>query len=253
MDLNPAPGHLDYLEEHAAFSRQGKAGIRQVDTEGLVAAAFVQSSSRAVDPQLHTHVLVSGRVRCGDGEWRALDSRALHRELKTAGMLYQATLRAELSAHLGLHWSEVDRHAQAEVAGVPEGLCRHYSARRKRIEERAAERMAESEVILGRALTPEERRRAYERATLETRTAKVHDDWGRFHCRPAIITILQLASNQDERSDMAKNTGKGYRRGAVRRRTQIKVRAAYVKRRDDGQFMDVKSDGKPFKGVTKEK
>ncbi len=167
---------LDYLEEHAAFSRQGKAGIRQVDTEGLVAAAFVHRSSRAGDPQLHTHVLVSGRVRCGDGEWRALDSRALHRELKTAGMLYQAALRAELSARLGVRWSEVDRHGQAEVAGVPERLCRHYSARRKRIEERAAERMAESEVFLGRALTPEERRRAYERATLETRTAKVHDD-----------------------------------------------------------------------------
>ncbi|HEV2071909.1 MAG TPA: MobF family relaxase [Acidimicrobiales bacterium] len=167
---------LDYLEEHAAFSRQGKAGIRQVDTEGLVAAAFVHRSSRAGDPQLHTHVLVSGRVRCGDGEWRALDSRALHRELKTAGMVYQAALRAELSARLGLRWSEVDRHGQAEVAGVPERLCRHYSARRKRIEERAAQRMAESEVILGRALTPEERRRAYERATLGTRTAKVHDD-----------------------------------------------------------------------------
>ncbi|HEV2069508.1 MAG TPA: AAA family ATPase, partial [Acidimicrobiales bacterium] len=92
------------------------------------------------------------------------------------GMLYQAALRAELSARVGLRWSEVDRHGQAEVAGVPERLCRHYSARRNRIEERAAERMAESEVFLGRALTPEERRRAYERATLETRTAKVHDD-----------------------------------------------------------------------------
>ncbi|HEV2070644.1 MAG TPA: AAA family ATPase, partial [Acidimicrobiales bacterium] len=92
------------------------------------------------------------------------------------GMLYQAALRAELSARVGLRWSEVDRHGQAEVAGVPERLCRHYSARRKRIEERAAQRMAESEVVLGRALTQEERRRAYERATLETRTAKVHHD-----------------------------------------------------------------------------
>jgi conjugative relaxase-like TrwC/TraI family protein len=58
---------LEYLEEHASFSRQGKAGIRQVDTEGLLAAAFVHRTSRAEDPQLHTHVLVSGRVRCEDG------------------------------------------------------------------------------------------------------------------------------------------------------------------------------------------
>ncbi len=167
---------LAYLEQHAAFSRQGKAGIRQVDTEGLVAASFVHRSSRAVDPQLHTHALVSGRIRCLDGEWRALDSRALHRELKTAGMLYQSALRAELSAQVGVEWSPPDRHGQAEIAGVPEGLCRHYSVRRKVIEERAAERISESEAVLGRGLTPDERRRAFERATLETRTAKVHDD-----------------------------------------------------------------------------
>ncbi len=55
---------VGYLEEHAAFSRTGKAGVRQVDTDGLLAAAFVHRSSRAGDPQLHTHVLVSGRVRC---------------------------------------------------------------------------------------------------------------------------------------------------------------------------------------------
>jgi hypothetical protein len=108
--------------------------------------------------------------------WRALDSRALHRELKTAGMLYQAALRGELSAQMGVEWSTADRHGQAEIVGVPEGLCRHYSTRRKVIEERAVERITESEAVLGRGLTPEERRRAYERTTLETRTAKAHDE-----------------------------------------------------------------------------
>jgi conjugative relaxase-like TrwC/TraI family protein len=167
---------LAYLEEHAAFSRQGKAGIRQVDTDGLVGAAFVHRTSRAGDPQLHTHVLVSGRVRCTDGEWRALDSRALHRQLKPAGVLYQAALRAELSARLGVEWSEVDRHGQAEIDGVPEGLRRHYSSRRQQVEVRARERIAEVEVERGRALTPEERRQVFEKAVLATRAAKQVDD-----------------------------------------------------------------------------
>lgn len=53
---------------------------------------------------------------------------------------------------------------------------------------------------------------------------------------------------------MAKNTGQGFRRGAVTGRSQVKTPSAYVKRdRATGQFMDVKSDGKPFKGVSKEK
>jgi conjugative relaxase-like TrwC/TraI family protein len=163
---------LDHLEDHAAFSRQGKAGVRQVDSEGLLAAAFVHRSSRAGDPQLHTHVLVSGRVRCADGVWRALDSRALHRELKTAGMVYQAGLRVELANRLGVAWTPVDRHGQAEVVGVPGDLRALFSKRATAVEGRAWELIAEAEAKLGRELSPKGRRRIYEVAVLETRTAK---------------------------------------------------------------------------------
>ncbi|MDP9408969.1 MAG: relaxase domain-containing protein, partial [Actinomycetota bacterium] len=165
---------MEYLEEHAAFSRQGKAGIRQVDTEGLLGAAFVHRTSRAGDPQLHTHVLVSGRVRCEDGVWRALDSRALHRELKPAGLVYHAALRAESETRLGVMWGSVDRNGQADIVGVPTELIEHYSKRRRSVEAEARVKIAESEHILGRSLTPQERRRTYERAVLDTRDAKDH-------------------------------------------------------------------------------
>jgi conjugative relaxase-like TrwC/TraI family protein len=167
---------LEYLEEHAAFSRQGKAGIRQVDTEGLLGAAFVHRTSRAGDPQLHTHVLVSGRVRCEDGIWRALDSRALHRELKPAGLVYHAALRAESETRLGVAWGPVDRNGQADIVGVPKELVEHYSKRRSAVEAEARARIAESEHSLGRSLTPQERRRTYERAVLDTRDAKDHTE-----------------------------------------------------------------------------
>ena len=54
---------------------------------------------------------------------------------------------------------------------------------------------------------------------------------------------------------MAKNTGQGFRVGAVRSRTQTQTPSGnYVKRdSDSGRFIDVKSDKTPFKGVTKEK
>jgi hypothetical protein len=54
---------------------------------------------------------------------------------------------------------------------------------------------------------------------------------------------------------MAKNTGHGSRRGAVTGRSQTKTSSGgYVKRNTaTGRFMDVKSDSKPFKGITKEK
>ncbi|MFS0490824.1 hypothetical protein [Leadbetterella byssophila] len=56
---------------------------------------------------------------------------------------------------------------------------------------------------------------------------------------------------------MARNGPKGGGRiGAVRDRSQVKnpVTGNWTKRNSDtGRFMDVKQDGTPFKGVTKEK
>lgn len=52
---------------------------------------------------------------------------------------------------------------------------------------------------------------------------------------------------------MAKNTGKGYREGAVRDRSQLETPAGWTERDDTtGRFTNVKADGKPFKGVRRE-
>ncbi len=54
---------------------------------------------------------------------------------------------------------------------------------------------------------------------------------------------------------MAKNTGKGYRKGAVDNRSQTfnPVTEQWVNRDSDtGRFLNVKQDGNPFKGVRKE-
>lgn len=53
---------------------------------------------------------------------------------------------------------------------------------------------------------------------------------------------------------MGKNTGKDYRQGAVKDRSQTynPKTETWVKRDESGRFIDQKKDGKPFKGVTKE-
>ncbi|WP_271078605.1 hypothetical protein [Aurantiacibacter sp. MUD61] len=58
---------------------------------------------------------------------------------------------------------------------------------------------------------------------------------------------------------MAKNTGEGHRIGSVDDRTQVwnPDTGKWVKRdrsdgEDAGEFLDVKSDGEPFKGVARE-
>ena len=54
------------LETHAAFTRSGTNGVAQVDTTGLLGAAFTHRDSRAGDPDLHTHVAISNKVATVD-------------------------------------------------------------------------------------------------------------------------------------------------------------------------------------------
>jgi TrwC relaxase len=68
---------LSFIEQHALFSRTGANGIRQVNVQGLLAAAFTHRDSRAGDPDLHTHVAVANKVQTLDGRWLSIDGRIL--------------------------------------------------------------------------------------------------------------------------------------------------------------------------------
>jgi len=80
---------LEYVDGQASFSRVGADGHTQVPTGGLAAAVFDHRTSRAGDPQLHSHALVVNKVRCPDGGWRTIDGTELFRHKKAAGAIYR--------------------------------------------------------------------------------------------------------------------------------------------------------------------
>jgi conjugative relaxase-like TrwC/TraI family protein len=164
-----------FVDDHASYTRRGHNGVLQVDTDGLVAAGFVHRTSRAADPQLHTH-LVANKVRAADDKWLSLDGRELFETQKAAGMLYKAALRAELSTRLGVAWRPVDENGVAEVVGVPQVLIEQWSARRHELKAVGDELIASREVELGRSLSPNERTECFQIAAYRTRTPKVDAD-----------------------------------------------------------------------------
>ncbi len=128
------------LEDFAARSRRGKAGAERMVAEGFVAAAFRHRTSRAGDPQLHTHVVVPNLVFSPqDQRWSALDARPLYGWAKTVGYLYEAQLREELTRRLGVEWTAV-RKGIADIEGIPKRTLRVFSRRRAEIEAHMAER-----------------------------------------------------------------------------------------------------------------
>jgi Ti-type conjugative transfer relaxase TraA len=130
---------LRYLETRACRARRGRDGTVQIEGGGFVAAAFGHRTSRAGDPLLHTHVVVVNRTLGTDGRWTALDARPLYRHAKTAGFVYQARLRLEVTERLGLEWGEV-RKGAAELAGFSRELVEHFSRRRAEIVDELARR-----------------------------------------------------------------------------------------------------------------
>jgi conjugative relaxase-like TrwC/TraI family protein len=165
---------LGYLDSHAALSRVGTNGVRQVDTSGFAAALFTHRTSRAGDPQLHTHALVVNKVKCPDGGWRSIDGTEIYAHKKSAGAIYQAGLRAELTRRLGVAWEPVNAHGQAEIAGVPRELCQAWSKRARQVEDAARPVIAAYEDKLGRQLTSTERTAVSKVAVLQSRPGKEH-------------------------------------------------------------------------------
>ncbi len=157
---------VSYLERSAAAVRRGSAGAEVVEADGLIAAAFRHRSSRAGDPQLHSHVLVANLGRGADGRWSALDGRRLYSHARAASFIYQAVLRSELTRSLGVEWSSVHQGI-GEIRGVPVAVMRAFSQRRADIEAALEARGASGpRAAEAAALATRERKRAVEPSRL---------------------------------------------------------------------------------------
>ncbi len=176
---------LAYMDAHAAYSRRGTDGVEQISTGGFAAALFDHRTSRAGDPQLHTHALVPNKLLCTDGIWRTIDGHELFHHKKAAGVLYQAALRAELHSRLGVMFGAPSAHGQAEILGVPAEVMSAWSKRTAQIAAEAAPVIADYETTLGRSLTRNERAAVTKTAVLKTRQGKepagsvsvLHERW----------------------------------------------------------------------------
>jgi conjugative relaxase-like TrwC/TraI family protein len=104
-----------------------------IATSGYVAASFTEFTSRADDPQLHTHVVIANKVRGEDGVWRTIDGRLLFRYQLAAGYLHEAVLRRELTQRLGVRWQPV-HNGMADIDGFTRRHIDTFSQRRQHAE-----------------------------------------------------------------------------------------------------------------------
>ncbi|KAB7743103.1 relaxase domain-containing protein [Nostocoides sp. F2B08] len=134
---------LEFMEHEVATTRRGvNAGdgaVAQADIVGVAATAYDHWDSRLGDPQLHTHVVISNKVKTvDDGRWRSLDGRPMHAAVVAISEHYNAVLADRITRLFGIEWEQrdrgEDRNPAWELAAVPELLVREFSSRSRHID-----------------------------------------------------------------------------------------------------------------------
>ncbi|WP_105034232.1 MobF family relaxase [Cryobacterium aureum] len=172
---------LAYMEREVAATRTGTTAqggaVAQVDVTGLIATAFDHFDSRAGDPHLHTHVVISNKVQTVlDGKWRSLDGRPMHEAVVALSELHESLFADELTRSLGVQWQRRergrDRHPAWALTDVPEALVAEFSTRSRHIDVETDRLIEEYMTSHGRRPRPVTIMKLRAQATLATRPAK---------------------------------------------------------------------------------
>lgn len=176
---------LKWAEDNIIQSRAGDGGVVKTPVEGLLASLFDHADSRAGDPQLHTHAVISNRVRrASDGAWVTLDSYTLHRWVVAVSEMYNATVYDNLAHSIGAVPGQRDPLHQetrsesghlnhrVELIGIPDELIDEFSSRSQLINDRTDELIRQWETSHERPATHDVVLDLRRQATLDTRDAK---------------------------------------------------------------------------------
>jgi len=129
---------IDVVEGMAQARQKvgGKATIE--DTGNLVVAKFRHETTRAQDPEIHTHAIVMNLTQRADGTWRALNNDSIVKSTKFLGALYRSELAQELRAQG--YELRYGKDGTFELASMSDDQVKAFSQRSAQIEAYLAER-----------------------------------------------------------------------------------------------------------------
>jgi conjugative relaxase-like TrwC/TraI family protein len=135
-----------YLREQVPVVRRRYSGqVVEEHAKDVIATEYRHTTARGVagaeapDPQLHSHVVITGAVR-EDDRIVAVASRPIFRSAREMGAFYRSALADELAREgYAIEQGTGKDGRYFEIAGVPRELCEAFSGRSREVA-RAAER-----------------------------------------------------------------------------------------------------------------
>jgi len=125
---------MSYVEKNLVQTRRHVNGELKVVGGKMIAGMFRHDTSRALDPQLHTHVVIANMVKGDDGRYTALHNDQIYKHKMVGGEVYRNELAKELKS-IGYEVERVGRHRFVEIKGVKPTLVETYAKRRAEIVE----------------------------------------------------------------------------------------------------------------------
>lgn len=179
---------LRYIEQEYIVTRNRNRSENRVEYEktgSMVAATFKHTTSRALDPQLHTHCVLMNITQRGDGQWRSTENKPLFVDQKHLGLVYRQYLAEEVRS-LGYSLDHA-KDGTWEITGLDKDVVHEFSKRSEAI----------GDALEARGKTRDTATAAEkEAATLDTRDRKVQAERGelleRWHAEISSEKLTEL-------------------------------------------------------------
>ena len=130
------------IMEQTVSARDTKEGVTRIATTGkMVAALFTHDTSRNLDPDVHTHVVMANVTEL-DGKWKALATDAIHgagfietvyRNQVTFGKIYRNLMKGKTESLGYVTELTGGRHDLWEVKGFSREIIEEFSSRHREI------------------------------------------------------------------------------------------------------------------------
>jgi conjugative relaxase-like TrwC/TraI family protein len=131
---NAVKATLDVVESELLQTRLQKNGEMVKEGGKMIAGLFIHDTSRALDPQLHTHAALANAVRNSSDEYTALNNDLIMKSVTFGSAVYRKELSQELEK-LGYTVEREGPHRLISLKEIPKEFEELYSKRSKQIEE----------------------------------------------------------------------------------------------------------------------
>lgn len=153
------------------LSADGSAVV--VGAEGPAVAVIPEFTSRAGDPHMHIHSVISSKVwEPATERWLALDARELKLDQRALSGAFHVGLEAELSARLGVAWGGREYAYARTIDGIGPSVVESLSQRGAQTDEAFGEKLERFKEANGYEPSPQQLYRMEREAQRESRAGK---------------------------------------------------------------------------------